>query len=106
MYLPGLPALRHEFGISQFDAQLTDYRRPWPARAIFFIGTIVLAIATLLSALAPHAWVLYLSRAAMGWSGISQSILHPHGLEQRRTSPCGNRSDHHGESHHRSQPPP
>lgn len=31
----------------------------------FFIGTIVLAIATLLSALAPHAWVLYLSLAAM-----------------------------------------
>ncbi|CAB0932582.1 Bcr/CflA family drug resistance efflux transporter [Corynebacterium diphtheriae] len=84
MYLSGLPELRHEFGISQFDAQLTitffligmtvgqlfsgpitDARG---RRGLFFIGTIVLTIATLLSALAPHAWVLYLSRAAMGWA--------------------------------------
>ncbi|CAB0525117.1 Bcr/CflA family drug resistance efflux transporter [Corynebacterium diphtheriae] len=84
MYLSGLPVLRHEFGISQFDAQLTitffligmtvgqlfsgpitDARG---RRGLFFIGTIVLTIATLLSALAPHAWVLYLSRAAMGWA--------------------------------------
>lgn len=91
MYLSGLPELGRDLDLSQAGAQLTltfflagmaigqlvtgplsDARG---RRGLFLTGVVLLALATVASALAPHAWVLFLSRFVMGLAGGAAVVL-------------------------------
>lgn len=91
MYLSGLPQLGRDLEISQAGAQLTltfflvgmavgqlvtgpmsDARG---RRGLFRGGVALLVIATVASALAPHAWVLFLARFLMGAAGGTAVVL-------------------------------
>ncbi|RNE49391.1 multidrug effflux MFS transporter [Corynebacterium alimapuense] len=91
MYLSGLPQLGRDLGLSQSGAQLTltfflagmaigqlvvgslsDTRG---RRGLYVAGTILLVIATIASALAPHAWILFAARFIQGLAGGTAVVL-------------------------------
>ena len=91
MYLSGLPALGRDLDLSQAGAQLTltfflagmaigqlvtgplsDARG---RRGLFLAGAVLLVLATVASALASQAWVLFLSRFVMGLAGGTAVVL-------------------------------
>ncbi|SMG10870.1 MFS transporter, DHA1 family, bicyclomycin/chloramphenicol resistance protein [Corynebacterium pollutisoli] len=91
MYLSGLPQLGRDLDLSQAGAQLTltfflagmaigqlvtgplsDARG---RRGIFLTGVFLLVVATVASALATHAWVLFAARFIMGLAGGTAVVL-------------------------------
>ena len=91
MYLSGLPQLGRDLDLSQAGAQLTltfflagmaigqlvtgplsDARG---RRGIFLAGVFLLVVATAASALATHAWVLFVARFIMGFAGGTAVVL-------------------------------
>ena len=91
MYLSGMPQLARDLDLSQAGAQLTLTfflagmavgqlaAGPWSdargRRGLFLTGSVALAVATVLAAVAPHAWLLFLARFLMGLAGGTAVVL-------------------------------